>query len=235
MDMRAEGAKEWAWAMRNLNDRQLLAAAEVAKRNEMYDRSINAADRTVQLHDFNLRYPAPYREAMQENLHKHGLEEAWVYGLMRQESRFATAVKSDAGAAGLMQIMPDTARWAARQIGMKGYRKGLIHQVDVNIKLGTFYMKTVFNQFDANPVLASAAYNAGPTRARQWCGSKPLEGAIYVETIPFDETRDYVKKVMSNTIYYSKIFGQSAPSLKQRLGIIAANDEKYLRTHSNEH
>jgi soluble lytic murein transglycosylase len=235
MDMRAEGAKEWAWAMRNLNDRQLLAAAEVAQRNEMYDRSINAADRTVQLHDFNLRYPAPYREAMQENLHKHGLEEAWVYGLMRQESRFATAVKSDAGAAGLMQIMPDTARWAARQIGMKGYRKGLIHQVDVNIKLGTFYMKTVFNQFDANPVLASAAYNAGPTRARQWCGSKPLEGAIYVETIPFDETRDYVKKVMSNTIYYSKIFGQSAPSLKQRLGTIAANDEKYLRTHSNEH
>jgi soluble lytic murein transglycosylase len=235
MDMRVEASKEWAWAMRGLNDRQLLAAAEVAQRSEMYDRSINAAERTVQLHDFNLRYPSPYREALRENLNKHGLEEAWVYGLMRQESRFATMVKSDAGAVGLMQIMPDTARWVARQIGMKGYRKGLIHQVDVNIKLGTYYMKTVFNQFDANPVLASAAYNAGPARAKLWCGSKPLEGAIYVETIPFDETRDYVKKVMSNTIYYSKIFGQSALSLKQRLGTIAPNNEKYLRTHSNEH
>jgi soluble lytic murein transglycosylase len=226
MDMRVEAAKEWALATRNFSDRMLLIAAEIARRNEMYDRSINAAERTVQLHDFNLRYPAPYRESMQENLHKHGLEEAWVYGLMRQESRFAAQAKSDAGAIGLMQIMPDTARWVARQIGMKGYRKGLIHQMDVNIKLGTYYMKTVSHQFADNPVLASAAYNAGPTRAKQWCDSKPLEGAIYIETIPFDETRDYVKKVMSNTVYYSKLFGQSSQSLKQRLGIIQAVNEK---------
>lgn len=234
MDMRTEAAKEWAWATRNFTDQLLLVAAEIARRNEMYDRSINAADRTVQLHDFNLRYPAPYRESLQENLHKHGLEEAWVYGLMRQESRFATKVKSDAGAVGLMQIMPDTARWVARQIGMKGYRKGLIHQLDVNIKLGTFYMKTVSHQFADNPVLASAAYNAGPARAQQWRGTQPLEGAIYVETIPFDETRDYVKKVMSNTIYYSKLFGQTSQSLKQRLGIIAAIDEKSQKASRNE-
>jgi soluble lytic murein transglycosylase len=234
MEMRTEAAKEWAWATRNFTDRQLLVAAEVAGRNEMYDRSINAADRTVQFHDFNLRYPAPYREAMQENLHKHGLEEAWVYGLMRQESRFATRVRSDAGAAGLMQIMPQTARWVARQLGMKGYRKGLIHQLDVNIKLGTYYMKTVSHQFDDNPVLASAAYNAGPTRAREWRGTESLEGAIYIETIPFDETRDYVKKVMSNTIYYSKLFGQASPSLKQRLGIIEAQNTKNQKSYRDE-
>ncbi len=226
MDMRAEAAKEWAWATRNFSDRQLLVAAEVARRHEMYDRSINAADRTVQLHDFNLRYPAPYRENMQETLHKHGLEEAWVYGLMRQESRFATSAKSAVGAAGLMQIMPGTARWVARQIGMKGYRRGLIHQLDVNIQLGTYYMKTVSHRFDDNPVLASAAYNAGPTRAQQWRGTRPMEGAIYIETIPFDETREYVKKVMSNTMYYSKLFGQTSLSLKQRLGTIDAQNAK---------
>lgn len=226
MDLRSEAAKEWAWATRRFSDRQLLAAAEVARRSEMYDRSINAADRTVSVHDFNLRYPAPYRDALRENLDKHGLEEAWVYGLMRQESRFATSAKSGAGAAGIMQIMPDTARWVARQMGMKGYRKGLIHQLDVNIKLGTYYMKTVFRQFDENPVLASAAYNAGPQRATQWRGTQPLEGAIYVETIPFDETRDYVRKVMSNTIYYSMLFGQSAQSLKQRLGTIDPRSAK---------
>jgi soluble lytic murein transglycosylase len=220
MDLRSEAAKEWAWATRKFTDRQLLAAAEVARRNEMYDRSINAADRTVSLHDFNLRYPAPYRDALRENLDKHGLEEAWVYGLMRQESRFTTTAKSGAGAVGLMQIMPDTARWVARQIGLKGYRKGLIHQIDVNIKLGTYYMKTVYRQFNDNPVLASAAYNAGPLRAKQWCGDKALEGAVYIETIPFDETRDYVKKVMSNTMYYSMLFGQPPQSLKQRLGMI---------------
>lgn len=234
MDMRTEGSKEWAWAIQRFNDRQLLVAAEVARRNEIYDRSINAADRTVQLHDFNLRYPAPYREAMQENLRKHGLEEAWVYGLMRQESRFTTRVKSDAGAAGLMQIMPDTARWVAQRMGMKSYRKGLIHQLDVNIKLGTYYMKTVFNQFGENPVLASTAYNAGPTRARQWRGTQPLEGAIYIETIPFDETRDYVKKVMSNTVYYSKLFVASSQPLKQRLGIIEAKDENSQKVQHDE-
>ncbi|MDD5057139.1 MAG: transglycosylase SLT domain-containing protein [Sideroxydans sp.] len=225
MDFRAEAAKEWAWATRNFSDRQLLVAAEVAKRNRMYDRSINAADRTVSLHDFNLRYPAPYREAMQTDLQKNSLEEAWVYGLMRQESRFTVGAKSDVGAAGIMQIMPSTARWAAKRMGMKGYRKGLIHQLDVNITLGTYYMKTVYSQFNENPVLASAAYNAGPGRARQWRGTKPLEGAIYVETIPFDETRDYVKKVMSNTIYYSKLFGQTSQSLKQRMGTIEAKKQ----------
>jgi len=234
MDMRTEAAREWAWATRNFSDQLLLVAAEVARRNEMYDRSISAADRTVQMHDFNLRYPAPYRETLQENLNKHGLEEAWVYGLMRQESRFVTRAKSNVGAAGLMQIMPDTARWVARQIGMKGYRKALIHRLDVNVKLGTYFMKAVYNQFDANPALASAAYNAGSTRAMQWCGPQSLEGAIYVETIPFDETRDYVKKVMSNTVYYSKLFGQTSQSLKQRLGTIEARDDIGQKASRNE-
>lgn len=221
MEFRPEAAREWAWATRNFSDQQLLAAAELAQREGMYDRSINAADRTQSLHDFNLRYPAPYREAMQLDLQKHDLEEAWVFGLMRQESRFAASAKSQVGAAGLMQIMPSTAQWAAKRLGMKSYRKGLIHQLDVNITLGTYYMKTVYSQFDDNPVLASAAYNAGPGRARKWRADRPLEGAIYAETIPFDETRDYVKKVMSNTVYYSKLFGQTSKPLKQRLGVIA--------------
>ena len=99
LGLRVEAAKEWDWAMRGLSDRELLVAAEVARRNEMYDRSINAANRTVDLHDFNLRYPAPYREALQSPLREHDLDEAWVYGLMRQESRFDQR-KSDVGAAG---------------------------------------------------------------------------------------------------------------------------------------
>lgn len=234
MGLRVEAAREWAWATRRFSDHQLLVAAEVAQRNEMYDRSISAADRTVQLHDFNLRYPAPYREALREDVNKHGLEEAWVYGLMRQESRFASQARSDVGAAGLMQIMPATAHWVAQRMGMKGYRKGLIHQLDVNIKLGTYYMKNVSTMFGDNPVLASAAYNAGPSRARQWCGTRPLEGAVYVETIPFDETRDYVRKVMSNTVYYSKLFGQPPRSLKQRLGVIAAKTEQEKKAQRDE-
>ncbi|MBI5437506.1 MAG: lytic transglycosylase domain-containing protein [Nitrosomonadales bacterium] len=221
MDMRIEASKEWGWAIRNFSDQELLAAAEIARRNEMYDRAINAADKTVNMHDFNLRYLAPYRDVLQEHIRENGLDEAWVYGLMRQESRFVTAAKSEAGAAGLMQIMPSTARWIAKKLGLKSYKRSLIRQLDTNLRLGTYYMKTVLSWFDDSPVLASAAYNAGPGRARLWRGDQSLEGAIYAETIPFDETRDYVKKVMSNTMYYAGQFNAPPRPLKQRMGIVA--------------
>ena len=234
MGLREEAAKEWSLAVRKLDDKQLLVASEIASRNEMYDRSINAADRTVMLHDFNLRYPAPFRDTLQVRIQENNLEEAWVYGLMRQESRFVTQAKSNVGAAGLMQVMPATARWIAHKLGMKDYRKELIGQLDTNLKLGTYYMRNVLSSLGNNPVLASAAYNAGPGRARKWLADKPLEGAIYVECIPFEETRDYVKKVMSNTVYYARVFGHAAPSLKQRLGVIDGKKISTQRTMKNE-
>ncbi len=220
MELDGDAAKEWAWAVRQFNDRQLLAAAEIAQRNGFYERAIDTAERTLLLHDFGLRFPTPYRAELQDHVRENNLDEAWVYGLMRQESRFITHAKSSVGAAGLMQIMPTTARWAAHRLGMKGYRTAKIHELETNLTIGTYYLKTVLSQLDNNPVLASAAYNAGPARAQQWRGDIPLEGAIYIETIPFDETRDYVKKVMSNTVYYAELFGQPAASLKQRLGVV---------------
>ena len=222
LGLRSEALEEWRWVLRNFNDRELLTAAEIALRNKMYDRAIGAADKTVNVHDFSMRYLAPYRADLQVHIREHGLDEAWVYGLMRQESRFATSAKSDVGAAGLMQIMPGTARWAANKLGLKSYRNALIQQLDTNLRLGTYYMKTILSQSDNSPVLASASYNAGPTRAFQWRGDQPLEGAIYTESIPYEETREYVKKVMSNTVYYATQFGNAPRSLKQRLGIVPA-------------
>lgn len=221
MDLRTDAMREWAWVTRNFNDHELLAAAEIARRNEMYDRAINTADKTLLVHDFSLRYLAPYRSAMREHIQENNLEEAWVYGLMRQESRFVTSAKSGVGAAGLMQIMPSTARWIAKKLGLKSYRDSLLHQLGTNLTLGTYYMKNMLTSLDDSPVLASAAYNAGPGRARRWRAAQPLEGAIYAETIQFDETRGYVKKVMSNTVYYARQFGAPDRSLKQRMGIIA--------------
>jgi soluble lytic murein transglycosylase len=224
MDLRTDAAKEWGWAVKKFDDRKLLTVAEIARRNEMYDRAINTADKTTQLHDFGLRYLAPYRDVLHGPIRQNNLEESWVYGLMRQESRFVTQAKSNVGASGLMQVMPQTARWIARKLGIKGYRKKFAERMDTNIVLGTYYMKTVLGWFDNSPVMASAAYNAGPSRARQWRGDIPLEGAIYAETIPFSETRDYVKKVMSNTVYYAQQFGEPARPLKERMGIIAARN-----------
>lgn len=218
----SEALEEWRWVLRNFSDRELLTAAEIARRNKMYDRAIGAADKTVSMHDFSLRYLAPYRDVLKIHIHEHGLEEAWVYGLMRQESRFASGAKSDVGAAGLMQIMPATARWLAGKLGLKSYRNTRINQLDTNLRLGTYYMKAILSQFEGNPVLASAAYNAGPRRADEWRGSQPLEGAVYAETIPYEETREYVKKVMSNTVYYARQFNAPSRSLKLRMGVVAA-------------
>ena len=168
-----------------------------------------------------MRYLAPYRDALGENARARQLEEAWVLGLVRQESRFISEIKSSAGAAGLMQLMPATAKWVARRMGMQDYSWARVTDTGVNAALGTYYLRHVLDDLDGSPVLAAAAYNAGPGRARRWRDARPLEGAIYAETIPFDETRDYVKKVMSNTMYYAALLGGQPRSLKARLGVIA--------------
>ena len=220
LNLRYEGNREWMWTIRGFDDKQLLAAAEYARRNELYDRAINTAERTRDVHDFSMRYLAPYRDVMKEFVSQQQLDEAWVYGLIRQESRFIVDVKSSAGAAGLMQLMPATARWVAQKIGLKDYRWTRVSEVETNLNLGTWYLRHVLDTLDNHPVLASAAYNAGPGRARAWRADAPMEAAIYAETIPFNETRDYVKKVMSNASYYSQQFGQTVVSLKDRIGVI---------------
>lgn len=219
-DLRVEGVREWAWSLRGMGDRQLLAAAELARRQGSYDRAINAAEKTQVEHDFGMRYLSPFRDQVEPKARELALDSSWVYGLMRQESRFVMNANSSAGAKGLMQLMPATARWVAKKIGLAGYHPQRVTEMETNVVLGTSYLKMVLNGLDDHPVLASAAYNAGPGRARRWRAEWPLEGAIYAETIPFNETRDYVKKVMSNAVYYSMLFDNKPQSLKNRLGIV---------------
>ena len=222
IDDRADGVHEWNWAVRKFDDRQLLAAAELARREGWFDRAIFAADHTRFIHDFTLRYMAPYRDVTKVYAAQMGLDEAWVYGLIRQESRFATQAHSGVGAVGLMQLMPATANWVARKLGLHGYSPSAVNEVGTNVQLGTYYLRHVLDDLGNQPVLATAAYNAGPGRARSWQASTPMEGAIYAETIPISETRDYVKKVMTNAYYYAVNFGQEQRSLKVRMGQIPA-------------
>ena len=220
LGLRFEGNREWNWTVRGFDDKQLLAAAEFARKSDIYDRAIYTAERTRELHDFAMRYPAPYRDVMKGYVSQQQLDEALVYGLIRQESRFVTDIKSSAGATGLMQLMPATARWVAQKIWLKDYHWGQTTNVATNITLGTWYLKYVLDTLDNQPVLASAAYNAGPGRARAWRAAVPMEAAVYAESIPFNETRDYVKKVMSNANYYGQQFGHTLSSLKERIGVI---------------
>ena len=220
LGLRQDASQEWTWTIREFTDHQLLAAAELARRMEWYDRAINTAERTRDLHDFELRFVAPYRELAQKAARENGIDEAWVFGLMRQESRFINVARSSVGASGLMQIMPATARWIAKRLGIKGFNTNEMQDPAKNIQFGAYYLKHVQTSLDDSPVLATAAYNAGPSRAQRWRDTRPMEAAVYIESIPFAETRDYVKKVMSNAMYYAARFGQPSVLLKDRLGTV---------------
>jgi soluble lytic murein transglycosylase len=221
LDMRTEAVREWNWALHGRDDGFLLAAASLALQHGLYDRAISSAERAEGDGNFALRYLTPYRELIEPQAVSQGLDMGWVYGILRQESRFIAPARSSAGAQGLMQVMPATGKWVARKIGLAGYHAGRLSDPRTNVLLGTSYMRLILEDLDYHPVLASAGYNAGPARARRWRDEKPLEGAIYAETIPFDETRDYVKKVMANAVIYAAMLERRPQSLKARLGTVA--------------
>ncbi len=223
LGLRFEGNREWNFQLRGMNDRQLLAAARFACSRQVLDRCVNTADRTREEHDFALRFVSPFLDQMKPVAANADLDPAWIYGLIRQESRFIMDARSWAGAQGLMQIMPATARWIAKKLGERDFRVAQLHDLDTNLRYGTFYLRTVLDDLDGSPLLASAGYNAGPRRPRNWRStlSAPVEGAIFAEIIPFNETRDYVKKVLTNAVYYAALFSGEPQSLKARLGTVA--------------
>ena len=225
LGLRSEGVREWNYwtnlhSPGGLNDRELLAAAELACQRQVWDRCINTSERTQAVMDYGQRFPMPHQDAVVRQARAIGLDPAYVYGLIRQESRFIMDARSGVGASGLMQIMPATARWTARKIGLDGFSPGQINELDTNILIGTSYLKLALDEFRGSLPLAAAAYNAGPGRPRNWRNGPTLEGAIWAENIPFAETRDYVKKVLSNTTDYAALLTGQPQSLKARLGTV---------------
>ncbi|HNV60097.1 MAG TPA: transglycosylase SLT domain-containing protein [Rhodoferax sp.] len=230
--LRAEGVREWNYTTNlhirgGMDDRALLAAADMACHFEVWDRCINTSERTKSVIDFEQRFPMPFKSAVIARTGQIGLDPAYVYGLMRQESRFIMDAKSGVGASGLMQVMPATAKWTAKKLGLYGFQPQHINDRDTNIAIGTGYLKLVLDSFEGSMPLAAAAYNAGPGRPRNWrgqTGGPVMEAAIWAENVPFNETRDYVKKVLSNTTNYAALITGQPQSLKARLGAIGPKD-----------
>ncbi|MBL8389553.1 MAG: lytic transglycosylase domain-containing protein [Hydrogenophaga sp.] len=236
LGLRAEGVREWNYTTNlhtrgGMNDRELLAAATLACQNEIWDRCINTSDRTREVQDASQRYPMPFRAQVLKRTGEIGLDPAYVYGLIRQESRFITDARSGVGASGLMQVMPATARWTARKIGLTDYQTHQIGDRDTNILIGTAYLKLALDDLDGSMPLAAAAYNAGPARARAWRMGPVLPGEVWAENIPFEETRDYVKKVLANTTQYAALITGQPQSLRARLGVVgpSTHPESYTR------
>ncbi|MFY0477729.1 lytic transglycosylase domain-containing protein [Achromobacter marplatensis] len=219
---RGEAVPEWNFTLRGMTDRQLIAAAELARAENIYDRVVNTSDRTEKEFDFSQRFIAPFEGRVTAKANAIALDPAWVYGLIRQESRFIMDARSHVGASGLMQLMPATAKWVAGKIGMTDFTPSSVNDFDTNTVLGTNYLNMVLRDLNGSQMLASAGYNAGPRRPHNWRSTftHPVEGAIFAETIPFNETRTYVKNVMSNAVYYAAMFSGQSQSLKERLGNI---------------
>jgi soluble lytic murein transglycosylase len=217
LGLRSEGVREWNFTLRGMSERELFAAAELACQQEVWDRCINTSDRTRLDVDIEQRYPTPFRDIVLARSRETGLDPAYVFGLIRQESRFVPDARSNVGAAGLMQLMPSTARWMARKLALD-FTPDQIADPTVNLKLGTSYLKRVLEDFGGSQAMAAAAYNAGPNRPRRWREGPPVEPAIWAENIPFNETRDYVRKVLSNAAVYSSLLNGTTLSLKSWLG-----------------
>jgi soluble lytic murein transglycosylase len=219
---RSEGVREWNFTLSwgkpgGLNDRELLAVAEEACRREIWDRCINSSERTRQEIDLSQRYPMPFKDEVLAAASEVGLDPAYMYGLIRQESRFIVTARSTVGAAGLMQVMPATATWTARKLGID-FKPEQITERQTNLRIGAGYLKLVLDDFQGAQAMAAAAYNAGPSRPRRWREGARLDAAAWVENIPFNETRDYVKKVLSNATVYAHILHGRPLSVKARLG-----------------
>ena len=232
LGLRSEGVREWNYSTNlhsrgGMSERELLAAADLACQREVWDRCINTSERTRTMIDFEQRFPMPFKDAVLARARQIELDPAYVYGLIRQESRFIMDARSGVGASGLMQVMPATARWTAKKIGLTDFQANQITDRDTNIAIGTGYLKLVLDDFAGSMPLAAAAYNAGPSRPRSWrgaSGAAVMEAAIWAENVPFTETRDYVKKVLSNTTSYAALITGQPQSLKARLGSIGPRD-----------
>ena len=225
LGLRAEGVREWNYSTNlerpgGMDDRELLAAAQLACDRGVWDRCINTSERTKEAFDHAQRFPMPFKDQVLERSAAIKLDPAYVYGLIRQESRFITDARSHVGASGLMQVMPATARWTAKKIGLTNFKPGDINDRDTNIAIGTAYLKLVLDDMGGQEPLAAAAYNAGPGRPRAWRQGPRMDAAAWAENVPFAETRDYVKKVAANATLYAAVITGKPQSIRARLGEI---------------
>jgi soluble lytic murein transglycosylase len=219
-DLPEEAGAEWLWAMRHLSDRQLLAAARYAQQLGLWSRALDSAERTRVQHDLSARYPTPFLDIVRPTAQRLGVDEALVYGVMHRESRFGTDASSNAGARGLMQLMPRTAQWLATDMGWRDYQVGWLDEPKHNIPLGVRYLRRLTSDLGGSAVLAVAGYNAGPGRATQWRAAHALEGAVYAESIPFEETRNYVQHVLAASLHYGERLNRAPLQLAAWLGTV---------------
>jgi soluble lytic murein transglycosylase len=194
---------EWGRATRRIDAGQLKLAAALAIEEQWHDRAIFALGNSGDLRLYEWRFPLLWQESVLRAAVDKNLDPAWMFGIMRSESAMTESARSPAGALGLMQVMPGTARQLSRQHGIPYRSRSDLLQADRNIGFGSAYLRDLLDEYRDNPVLVSAAYNAGPNAVDRWLRERPLdEAALWVETLPYYETRDYIPRVLAFTTLY---------------------------------
>lgn len=208
LDRISKASQEWNLALKNMVEWELHAAAKLADNLSMPNWAITALSDAKEQDDLSLRFPKYYSQHIVNEAKKNQLDPAWVFAVTRQESAFRPNVKSYAGALGLMQLMPKTGFMVAETININLRSHNDILDINNNVKLGSKYLQLMLDRYK-NVVVATAAYNAGPGRIQKWLPNYDIAADIWVETIPFKDTREYVQNVMTYTVIYQKLLGST--------------------------
>ena len=217
LDQVADARRQWSYTTRHMNNRELQVAAVVAREWGWYDRAILTVARSDHQDDLELRFPVLYRDMIETNAAEHGIDAGWIYGVVRQESAFVVDARSPVGALGLMQLMPATGQLAGRKLKLNVGSQRALLDVENNLRLGASYLKEMLRRHGDNQVLATAAYNAGPNRVASWLPGERVDAQVWVESIPYNETRDYVKNVLAYTAVYDHRLGARPTRLSTRM------------------
>lgn len=219
----SEARAEWNHAVANMAPSRILLAAAYAQRWGWFDQVISALGKAKLYDDLELRFPMAFNDLVRDNGRRQRLDPALVFGVIRAESAFHVEARSSAGALGLMQLMPATARTTARHAGMALGGERAILAPSTNVRLGSHYLREVLNRYHGNLAMAAAAYNAGPGRVERW---RPKAGCmdaeLWVETIPFRETHHYVRNLLFYATVYEWRLGRPVTTLTARLGKVPA-------------
>lgn len=213
--------REWHHTLHSLTSHQKHVAAALAAEWGWHDRAIITIASAENYDDLETRFPVPFREEMQQFSTMRKLDIAWLYALTRAESAFMEEVRSPAGALGLMQVMPATGQQTATRIGLKNYQSAQLLQAEKNVRIGTAYLRQMFDTFNRNMVLATASYNAGPANVRRWLPKHTCEEVdVWIEKIPFTETRKYVKRILFYSSVYDWRLDREIIPIRQRITLI---------------
>jgi len=218
VNLSKEARREWDYAIGLMSPSQRLAAGKLASRWNWHDRAALTLAKADYYDDLEIRFPLAYTDAVMKEAEANTLDPAWVFAVARQESVMNPDARSQVGALGLMQLMPATGRKIAHKLKSAMHDLQQLLIPETNIRFGAYYLRELSDQFGDQKALATAAYNAGPQRVIKWAPPQTtMDADIWIDNIPFNETRQYVRRVLAYSVFYDQRLDKKIVRLRERM------------------